>query len=516
MNICPYCGASYSPGESRCPRCRNTLQIIKTQSVTVTLSRKEARRGCVRSLRYPGAPRPIRVHMPEKLYDGAELFLENVSFLTGEGDAVKGRLLLNIRVKKPKILPFFAALFLIAALACGALLLFEAELPPALSAVADIFAKPAPAPEPTPVPTAALTPAPTPEPTPYVPPLRPMQQQAATLIPNFELRYFLMELNDRLLENFCALYTAVDNFENECHFPQSLNRDELANLMLLLSYECPELLQFSSATEMSYLVDEDGTVLSVVLDLCLTPEERSRQYQQCARVARELAMQSAGMTEYEKELFAYEYLANNCFYDFDAQWSASAYGALVEGHAKCDGISLGMKWLCEEMGISCMVIAGKHPEQEVGHAWNVVCIDGTYYDLDVTNDVNSTERSMRYYGALNVSRHWIRDKYPDKMSFAGFIILPGSESMDMSYHVLNGSFVPRGQSAENVLFAQLDAMAEPEPVYVQFESAAEYQAFIHNINDIMSRWDGLSRGSFNFSLSHLDEFQVCCVTVNFI
>ena len=59
-------------------------------------------------------------------------------------------------------------------------------------------------------------------------------------------------------------------------------------------------------------------------------------------------------------------------------------------------------------------------------------------------------------------------------------------------------------------------MAEPEPVYVQFESAAEYQAFIHNINDIMSRWDGLSRGSFNFSLSHLDEFQVCCVTVNFI
>ena len=516
MNICPYCGAFYSPGESRCPRCRMPLQITKTQTVTVTLSRKEARRGCVRSLRYPGAPRPIRVHLPSKLYDGAELYIENVSFLTGGGDAVKGRLLLNIRVKKPKVLPLLSAFFIIAAIASGALLLADGQLSPALSAVTDIFAKPTPTPEPAPIPTAAPTPAPTPSPTPYVSPLRPMQQQAATLIPNFELRHFLMQLDDRLLENFCALYTAVRDFKTECSFPEPLDRDELANLMLLLSYECPELLQFSSATEMSYLVDEDGTVLSVVLELCMTVEEYNRQYQQCARVARELAVQTVGMTEYEKELFAYEYLANNCFYNFEALWSASAYGALVEGHAKCDGISLGMKWLCEEMGISCMVIAGKHPEQEVGHAWNVVCIDGTYYDLDVTNDVNSTERSMRYYGALNVSRHWIRDKYPDKMSFAGFVILPGSESMDMSYHVLNGSFVPRGQSAETVLFAQLDAMAEPEPVYVQFESAAEYQAFIHNINDIMSRWDGLSRGSFNFSLSHLDEFQVCCVTVNFI
>ena len=92
MNICPYCGASYSPGESRCPRCRNTLQIIKTQSVTVTLSRKEARRGCVRSLRYPGAPRPIRVHMPEKLYDGAELFLENGDNLINELDFLIERL----------------------------------------------------------------------------------------------------------------------------------------------------------------------------------------------------------------------------------------------------------------------------------------------------------------------------------------------------------------------------------------------------------------------------------------
>jgi len=513
MNICPYCGTALTTGGQYCPSCRNPLYVTKTKKVSLTLSRKEARRGCTRSVRYPGAPRPIRVHLPAKLYDGAELYIENVGFLTSEGDAVKGTLCLIIRIKKSRMLPLLAGLFLLAAIVSGVLLLADASIPQS-GFIGSLLSQPSPTPEPTAAP--AQTPPPTPEPTPYVSPLRPLQQEAAQLIPNFELRYFLMELDDRLLENFCALYTAVRDFQAECSFPEYLNRDELSNLMLLLSYECPELLQFSSATEMSYLVDEDGKVLSVLLELCLTPEEYARQYQQCARVVREFAMQTAGLSEYEKELAAYEYLTDICFYDFESQWSASAYGALVEGHAKCDGISLGMKWLCEEMGISCMVIAGKHPEQEIGHAWNVVCIDGTYYDLDVTNDVNSPERNMRYYGALNVSRHWIRGKYPDRMSFAGFLIIPGSEGMDMSYHVLNGSYVARGQSAENVLFTQLNAMAEPEPVYVQFESAAEYQAFIHNINDIMSRWDGLSRGSFNFSLSHLDEFQVCCVTVNFI
>ena len=105
MNICPYCGAALTPGENLCPRCRNPLRMTIEKSVTLSLSRKEARRGCTRSLRYPGAPRPIRVSLPAKLYDGAELCIENVSFLTSEGDAVKGRLYLKIRVKKSKVLP---------------------------------------------------------------------------------------------------------------------------------------------------------------------------------------------------------------------------------------------------------------------------------------------------------------------------------------------------------------------------------------------------------------------------
>lgn len=514
MNSCPNCGAALALDERYCPRCGAAVRTTKTRNVNISLSRKEARRGCVRRLRYPGAPAPIKVRLPKRVHDGAELYINDVPFLTGEGTVIRGALRITVRLKKRKILPFVVMLLLLfTAAVAGWLLLDDVRLPD-VEHVLELVGLHTPEPAPTATPTAPPTA--TPEPTPYVPPLSPMQQQAAALIPNLELRYYLMELDDRLLENFCALYRAVSQFETECSFPQQLSREELKNLMLLLSYECPELMQFSSATEMSYLVDEGGRVLSVQLQLCMGAEEWSSKYQQCASVVNALARSVQGMSEEEKELAAYNYLTENCFYDFNAVWSASAYGALVDGRAKCDGISLAMKWILEEMGISCMVISGTQPGVEIGHAWNIVCIDGTYYDLDVTNDVRSEDRNTRYYGAFNVSRNWIREKYPDKLSFSGFIILPGSQSMAMSMHAQKGAFVYTGTDYESQFFALLDAAADGESVYLQFESAEQYRSFIASINDIMSRWEGLSRGSFNFSMSHLDEFQVCCVNIGYI
>ena len=88
--------------------------------------------------------------------------------------------------------------------------------------------------------------------------------------------------------------------------------------------------------------------------------------------------------------------------------------------------------------------------------------------------------------------------------------------MNMSYHALNGSFVTAGTPAEELLYRQLDALDSSDAVLLQFESWDEYTAFINDINAIMGRWSGLSKGSFNYSLSHLDEFQVCRISVTYL
>ena len=304
--------------------------------------------------------------------------------------------------------------------------------------------------------------------------------------------------------------------DHNCKVLGKASEDELSNLTLLLSYECPELLQYSASEEITYYSDADGNVVSARLPITLSQEQYAAEFGVCDGIAKTLAQQTAGQSDYERELAAYNYIASNCYYSYDAVNAANAYGAFGDGAAKCDGISLAMKWLCEEMGISCMVMAGNAPGNPIGHAWNVVCIDGTYYDLDVTNDVNSADRDYNYYGAFNVSRRWIRNKYTESVSFSGFLIVPGSESMNMSYHALNGSFVTAGTPAEELLYRQLDALDSSDAVLLQFESWDEYTAFINDINGIMGRWSGLSKGSFNYSLSHLDEFQVCRISVTYL
>ena len=512
MRTCPNCGSELQPGADYCLVCGAAIEKNRTEIPTVTLyvSAKEARQGCKYVLRYPGGPAPLKVSLPKKMYDGMVLYINEAKFYVNYGDIVTGPLRIVIRIQKKdaKVWPL-ALLSAAAAVLMGFLIFREVNKNPAVTEVPVIEETAAPE-----VVEPLATPVPTEE-----PPIihyTPMQLKAASMIPHFELRYYLNTLDDRLLENFCAMYSAVSNFEAHCEFPREMYRQEFSQLALIMSYECPELLQFSTTGEITFTADADGKVVSAEMPLVLTRQEFAAEYGVCAEKARTLAQSVEGKSDSEKEMAAYEYLTGCCYYNFNAASAANAYGALGEGQAKCDGISLAMKWLLEEMNIPCMVMAGTTSADAVGHAWNIVYIDGEYYDLDVTNDVMSNERDYKYYGAYNVSRFWIREKYSQNVSFAGFIELPGSLNMNNSYHHLRGEFVYTGEEFENRLFDQLDALSDGQAAFLQFESRDEYNAFRNNINNVMARWKGSAKGSFTYKFAHLDEFKVCRITIDYV
>lgn len=509
MRVCPNCGSELQAGADYCLVCGAAIERKKLNIPTVTLyvSAKEARQGCTSVLRYPGGPEPLRVSLPKKMYDGMVLYVNEARFYVNYGDIVTGPLRIVIRVQKeqPKVWPL-AALAVFAGILL-AFLIFR-EINGGTPAVTQPTAAPSAVVETTPIPVPTEEPA--------IAHYTPMQLKAAAMIPHFEIRYYLNTLDDRLLENFCVMYSAVSNFETACTFPREMYRQEFSQLALIMSYECPELLQFSTTGEIKFYADADGRIISAELPIVLTRQEFAAEYAVCAGKAKALAESVEGMSDSEKEFAAYEYLTSNCYYNFNAASSANAYGALGEGQAKCDGISLAMKWLLEEMNIPCMVMAGTAAVNEIGHAWNIVCIDGEYYDLDVTNDVKSSDRDYKYYGAYNVSRFWIREKYPESVSFSGFFELPGSLNMNNSYHQLRNEFIYTGEEYEERLFAQLDALGNDEAAYLQFESSADFNAFCNNINNVMARWRGSTRGSFSYKFAHLDEFNVCRITIEYI
>ena len=73
--------------------------------------------------------------------------------------------------------------------------------------------------------------------------------------------------------------------------------------------------------------------------------------------------------------------------------SSTAYAALFYHTALCQGYAVLCYRLLRELGLDTRIVTGsaRVGTQREKHAWNIVCVDGTYYNLDVTmDDVSGT------------------------------------------------------------------------------------------------------------------------------
>lgn len=104
-----------------------------------------------------------------------------------------------------------------------------------------------------------------------------------------------------------------------------------------------------------------------------------------------LASVRPDMSDLEKVITLHDYLAVNCAYDKEnldlgvdkvPDKSHSTYGVFADGTAVCDGYALAYKYLLNKQGIECHMVTST----AMAHAWNMVVLDGEYYQVDVTWD----------------------------------------------------------------------------------------------------------------------------------
>jgi hypothetical protein len=122
-----------------------------------------------------------------------------------------------------------------------------------------------------------------------------------------------------------------------------------------------------------------------------------------------------GMTEYEKEMAIHDYIVLNCEYDYDNYLngcipmdSYEAYGVLINKTAVCSGYANATAILMNMAGLECKCINGNVSTD--GHAWNIIKIDGEYYQLDTTWDDPVPDRKgyVRHkYFNLNDESLWL-------------------------------------------------------------------------------------------------------------
>ncbi len=128
------------------------------------------------------------------------------------------------------------------------------------------------------------------------------------------------------------------------------------------------------------------------------------------RIVRSLPL--AGKSDYEKIRIISQYICDNVTYVNDGGDCYTAYGALKNGQAVCDGYAHLTYAMMMEAGIDCAYIVGYGGGL---HAWNIVQLEGLYYNLDVTwMDLEVPDSMwMAFFlrGATDFSRHHRDSEY---------------------------------------------------------------------------------------------------------
>lgn len=337
----------------------------------------------------------------------------------------------------------------------------------------------------------------------------PAQKDALKSIENFSLRYYLCNLSDSELENFIALYKAVSSFKSECKFPHATTVNNATKLIVLAVYECPELMMISTSSGFSMTGSSESNITGVELSYNMTKADYEYKIAEVRNAVSKIADNAAG-TDYEKEVYAYRQITQGCTYSTSAADCDNPYGCLVRGNAKCDGISFAMKMVMEKMGIACINIDGTG--KNGAHVWNVVNIGGTWYDLDVTNDVNS---SLRFYGGFNVSRSWIKNNYQGDANLSQYFSSPATKSMDGSYYCKSGRFIKSGEYYNLLVSDMLSKAYESgeRTARVQFESDADYETFLANAAENIEEWMRINGISSTYNTKSLKSFRTCAITI---
>lgn len=97
-------------------------------------------------------------------------------------------------------------------------------------------------------------------------------------------------------------------------------------------------------------------------------------------------------SDYEKIRAVYDYLVRTVTYDTihkkneNYHLDTTAYAAFLNGTATCQGYSVAAYRLLREAGVHCRIVTGTVADGETAerHAWNLVELDGVYYNLDAT------------------------------------------------------------------------------------------------------------------------------------
>ena len=161
-----------------------------------------------------------------------------------------------------------------------------------------------------------------------------------------------------------------------------ISTKELSDVMEAVFNDHPEL--FYLDTNYSYKYNSSGMCIEITLNYNDTVDNIEYNKEVFNKEVNKIVDEANKLgNNYDKEKYVYMALIKKVEYDKDAKYNQSAYSALVVGKSVCAGYARAFQLIMQRLNIPTYYVLGYAKED---HAWNIVKINGEYYNVDLTWD----------------------------------------------------------------------------------------------------------------------------------
>ncbi len=305
--------------------------------------------------------------------------------------------------------------------------------------------------------------------------------------------------------------------QNVYLFPETIQippitAEQLDSVFSALLYDNPDLFfigrrctliskAFRTYCSMEYIVSKEDYV-----------QQKQALDDVCEKVISTL---SSPDDEWQTELEIHDYIVDNCSYSFaeDDLVCSSAYGALVNGSAACEGYSKAAKLLLDRVGTESAVLSGisaSFDGTKGAHMWNAVKIYGDFYYLDCTWDdpVSENGENIKVYSYFNLNTEMLSATHSD------FSYDFGCTATAANYYVKTGKYFENFTRTDEKYLSELIAKelnAGASKIQIRFGSKQTYENAVADLIDgrriqkVLS--DAKKKSKVDFSTDSLVYYQ---------
>lgn len=213
------------------------------------------------------------------------------------------------------------------------------------------------------------------------------------------------ELNSQEKFVYDTYKYAYENSITHLFFPEDLIDEcnySLTEILEMFALDSPVMEQnlVSGEDECSYTIDNqflfryvERELKGSYINIDIFTKEKADKRQKAIKQAKKIKFDfTEDMTEFDKAKAIYTYLGENVEYVNDdskdrvkvIMKTHYLYDAICKKKTNCDGFANAFSLLCSLNGIKNFEKTDDPPKDEIGHTWNTVLLDGTWYNVDAT------------------------------------------------------------------------------------------------------------------------------------